>query len=191
MNNLSIEEVQQLLNQIAKENDKAFDSLLKAYQADFVRLVSRWRWVHNMHDAEEIVQEAFLSIWRKPQGFNGKCKFSTFFYTIVKRKYLDWLKKQPVEEVEWNDKEALEWPSLEDSPEVVLEKKEMNDVLRECVNKLSDVQREAVEMAYFQQELQSVIANVLNVPVGTVKTRVKYGIANLAKCVQGLIRQGV
>lgn len=188
MKNLPNEEVLNLLNQISKENDKAFDTLIKAYQSDFVRLANRW--VYNVHDAEDIVQDAFMSIWDKPQGFNGKCKFSTYFYVIVKRRYQDWLRKNGVKKPEPNPP-IESWPDFADALDVALEKKEMNDALRECVNKLPDEQRSVLELSYFKEEKYLLIAETLNIPLGTVKTRVKYGIAKLAECMKRLMGQGV
>lgn len=178
MNN---DEVLNLLNQIAQGNDKAFNKLYDFYHSDFVRLVSRK--VYNLHDAEDIVCKAFMNVIDNPLGYNNKCKFSSYFYTIVMRRYIDWLRAEPEFE-ELDENQVVDWSSLEDGLDVGLEKKEFNDAMRECVNKLPDAQRQAVELALFNEESYSVIAKLLIIPLGTVKTRVKYGYAKVAECLK-------
>lgn len=189
MKNLPNDEVLNLLNQIAQGNDKAFERLMCFYQDDFVRLV--YRRTHDIGAAEEIVNDLFLKVWETPKQFNGKSSFSTFLYTSAIWATIDWLRKRKRDHAEaYDEEEASKLPSLQDTIEDVLEKKEMNDALRVCVDKLPDEQRMVVELAYYHEEKYQIIAEALDIPLGTVKTRAKYSLPKLAQCLKRLMGQG-
>lgn len=189
MKNLPNEEVLNLLNQISQKNDKAFDRLMRFYQDDFVRLV--YRKTLDIGAAEEIVNDLFMTVWKTPKQYNGTSKFSTFLYPYAMWAAIDWLRdnsRHPTDS--YDEEEASKWPSLQDTIEEMLEKKERNDVLRACVDKLPDDQRVVVEFAYYHEEKHQIIAEALNIPLGTVKTRAKYSIPKLAQCLKRLLGQG-
>lgn len=189
MKNLPNEEVLNLLNQIFQKNDKAFERLMRFYQDDFVRLV--YRKTQDIGAAEEIVNDLFLNVWETPKKYNGTSKFSTFLYPFAMWAAIDWLREQNRHPTEvYDEQEASKWPSLQDTIEKMLEKKERNDALRACVDKLPDEQRMVVDLAYYHEEKRQLIAEVLNIPLGTVKTRAKYSILKLAQCLKRLLGHG-
>lgn len=177
------------MNQIAKGNDKAFDRIVRFYQDSFVKLV--YRKTRDIGAAEEIVNDLFLKVWETPKNYNGTCKFSTFLHPFAMWAAVDWLRKHNRYVYEPYDEEAAsKLPSLEDTIEEMLEKKERNDALRACVDKLPDEQRMVVDLAYYHEEKHQIIADALYIPLGTVKTRAKYSISKLAQCLKRLMGQG-
>ena len=127
--------------------------------------------------AEDAVQEAFLGLWRTAASFiPERAKASTWLLTLVHRRAVDLVRREQRRRAE----------SLEDAPEPVTESAEDDAWLRldrervqGALAQLPDQQREAIELAYYGGFTQSELAERLDQPLGTIKSRMFAGLARL------------
>src|SRR5262245_24827252 len=130
--------------------------------------------------AEDAVQEAFLTIWRKAAAFSAdRAKATTWILTLVHRRAVDLVRREerrraePLEEGEGADEAAT--ASAEDAAWLQFERERVQLALRQ----LPDTQREAIELAYYGGYTQSELAERLGQPLGTIKSRMFAGLARL------------
>jgi RNA polymerase sigma-70 factor (ECF subfamily) len=120
------------------------------------------------------VQEAFLAVWRAAGGYLAeRSKASTWVLTLVHRRAVDIVRR---EERRRTDQEAE--PDLVETPdagETVIRRR----VVREALRQLPAEQRETIELAYFGGYTQSELAERLDQPLGTIKSRMFAGMTSL------------
>ena len=126
--------------------------------------------------AEEIVQDTMMKLWRNPRGFDAtRGALSTFLLTLTRNAAIDALRRErPTSSLTDEEGEALPIPSADSGP---LERAELEAVsvrIQAALLGLSDAHRRTVELAYFRGSSREEIALEMNVPVGTVKSRLKY-----------------
>jgi RNA polymerase sigma-70 factor (ECF subfamily) len=155
-----------LLERIAEGDARAFEALYRAYHPRLSRFIGAM--LRRPHLVEEVLNDAMLVVWRKPLGYNGKSKVSTWILAIAYRRALKALSKvdDPVE-----DPGADVRPSPEDGPEQVLARREIRVALRAAMGELSPQHRAVVDLTYFHQAGYREIAEIMDCPVDTVKTR--------------------
>jgi RNA polymerase sigma-70 factor (ECF subfamily) len=127
--------------------------------------------------AEDVVQEVFLQLWRKPQAFDaGRGRLAPWLAVIARNRSIDHLRKRPAED----DIDALPISTgvnLEDDAAQKLAVEKVRGVLA----LLPQDQRKALEMAYFEGMTHTEIAGKTGDPLGTVKTRIRSGLLALRK----------
>ena len=131
--------------------------------------------------AEEIVQDTMMKLWRNPRGFDAtRGALSTFLLTLTRNAAIDALRRErPTSSLTDEEGEALPIPSADSGP---LERAELEAVsvrVQAALLGLSDAHRRTVELAYFRGSSREEIALEMNVPVGTVKSRLKYALDKL------------
>ncbi len=127
--------------------------------------------------AEDVVQEAFLSVWRSAGRFVAeRAKASTWLLTLVHRRAVDLVRKE----------EPRRGEPLETAPQATGDATDDEAWLRlrraqvqEALRRLPDQQREALELAYYGGFTQSELADRLGQPLGTIKSRMFSGLARL------------
>lgn len=131
----------------------------------------------NQADAEEIVQECLLIVWRKAPTFNPNTASAiTWLYTIVRNKRIDFVRKQRPDLIGSDDL----WPEPETE---YLEKNVESDlnanIIRKLLYELPDEQRQIVFKVYFEGKSHSEIAKELDLPLGTIKSRLRLAMKKL------------
>lgn len=131
--------------------------------------------------AEEIVQDTMMKLWRNPRGFDAtRGALSTFLLTLTRNAAIDALRRErPTSSLTDEEGEALPIPSADSGP---LERAELEAVsvrVQAALLGLSDAHRRTVDLAYFRGSSREEIALEMNVPVGTVKSRLKYALDKL------------
>ena len=125
--------------------------------------------------AEEAVQDAFLSVWRSAEHFDPiRGRVRSWLLMIVHRRAVD-LVRRAVCRQEVTAEPELTSPSTEDVAAVREEQRAVQDALELIPN----VQRQALELAYYGGYSQTQIADRLGVPLGTIKTRIFHGLERL------------
>ena len=130
--------------------------------------------------AEDVVQEAFLAVWRSAASFSAdRAKPSTWILTLVHRRAVDLVRREERRRAEPLDVPAT-GPSVreatsEDDAWASLERRRVRNALAE----LPEAQREAIELAYFEGYTQSELADRLGQPLGTIKSRMFAGLSRL------------
>jgi RNA polymerase sigma-70 factor (ECF subfamily) len=137
--------------------------------------------------AEDVVQDAFLSLWRSRDRYDAsRGELRGWLLGVVRNRAIDSLRRAAVHERRRASGEGLE-ESLEASErtETDVERREAANEVRAALGSLPSDQREAIELAYFDGLTHTQIASTLGVPVGTVKGRMRLGLLKLRKQVAG------
>jgi RNA polymerase sigma-70 factor, ECF subfamily len=163
-----------LISRFASLDESAFAELYDRYSGVAYGVALRER-------AEEVVQDAFMKLWRNPNGFDpSRAALSTYLLTLVRNASIDMLRRsRPTSPLEDEEGELLPIASLEAGP---LERAELSQLavrVRGAMTELSQAHQRTVELAYFKGASREEIALEMNVPVGTVKSRLKYALDKL------------
>jgi RNA polymerase sigma-70 factor (ECF subfamily) len=131
--------------------------------------------------AEDAVQEGFLTVWRTAVSFTAeRAKASTWVLTLVHRRAVDLVRREERRRAEplGDDEPGAAAGQAEGVEEVAWLRFE-RDRVQAALRELPDVQREAIELAYYGGFSQSELAERLGVPLGTIKSRMFAGLARL------------
>lgn len=167
-----------LLSRSGRGDESAFADFYDATSARAYGLALRV--VRNPAHAEEVAQEAYLDAWRSSSRYDASLGSAVgWLLTIVHRKAVD-----RVRSVEASTRRDETWQQTSrpvDHDETVEAVQSSLDAqrVRGAVATLTDVQREAVELAYFGGYTHTEVATLLDVPVGTAKTRIRDGLIRL------------
>jgi RNA polymerase sigma factor (sigma-70 family) len=127
--------------------------------------------------AEEAVQDVFLSVWRSAERFDRTCGVCrSWLFTIVHRRAVD-LVQRAVRRPEIATQTG--WEPTSPSTEETAAVREEQRVVQDALGLIPDVQREALELAYYGGYSQTQIAACLGLPLGTIKTRIFNGMSRL------------
>lgn len=125
--------------------------------------------------AQEVVQEAFLALWRAPEAFDpARGAFRSFFLSLVHHRAVDAVRREERLRQRTERASNLEAAVGEDPAEDVVQDAYLSvrrKEVREALATLPAEQRRVLDMAYFGGKTQAVIAEELGIPLGTVKTR--------------------
>jgi RNA polymerase sigma-70 factor (ECF subfamily) len=162
----------------------------------FNQLVTRWertiyalayRTLGREEDARDVVQEAFLRAYRGLRGFKGEAKFSSWLYRITLNLCRDWIRRerrapvvQPPEgtdAVDLADAQAAPTESVED----LVARREMSRAVSRAMAELPEEQRTAIMLKEYHGLTFQEIADQLNCPLSTVKTRLYQGLSVLRR----------
>jgi RNA polymerase sigma-70 factor (ECF subfamily) len=162
----------------------------------FNQLVTRWerpiyalayRTLGRDEDARDVVQEAFLRAYRGLRGFKGQAKFSSWLYRITLNLCRDWIRRErraPVvqvpegtDPVDLADQRASPAESVED----LVARREMSRAVARAMADLPEEQRLAILLKEYHGLTFQEIADMLNCPLSTVKTRLYQGLTMLRR----------
>ena len=163
-----------LVKRIAKDRDETafseiFDYIAPKINAYYIK--------HNLSSelAEELTQEVLSTIWIKAELFNSeKSKFITWSFTIARNKKIDFYRK--------NQKNV----SNEDVRDFLYENDKSNDYeIESTINKITENldqnQKKLIKMSFFEQKSHKIIAAELEIPLGTVKSRIRATLSKMQK----------
>ncbi len=182
---------------LCKKGDvDAFEVLVKKHQKRMLNIA--YRMIGNYEEACDIVQDAFVSAYRNIKGFRGRAKFSTWLHTIVinlSKNRLKQLMAQLHREKFSIDNPVLtnngqirrEFASSEPSAFEGLEKKDIERKVQECINSLDEEFREVLILRDIQGFSYEEINNVLEIPEGTVKSRLFRAREAIKDCLKKVI----
>lgn len=184
METLSLKEAS-LIEQSKAGDIDSFEQLIAAHQKKAFNIA--YRILGNLEDANDVTQEALIKAYRGIINFNGKSSFSTWLYTIVNNACIDFIRKNRKTNVTYLDREyeteegsyKVQVYSNEESPEELFEKKEVQKLVHESINRLSYEHRRIIVLRDIQQFSYQEIAQILNCSEGTVKSRINRARSNL------------
>ena len=188
------QEDQRLLQLVKKGNKKAFDTLVLKYQQRVIQLVSRY--VHNPSDALDITQEAFIKAYRAIPNFRGDSAFYTWLYRIAvntaKNHLVSKARRSANKEVEPELAEQFEVDSLlkdPDSPEHLVLTEEIRQIIVKALDKLPQELKQAITLRELEGLNYQEIAEKMDCPVGTVRSRIFRAREAIDKAIEPLINQ--
>ena len=175
----------------------------------FNQLVLRWerpiyalayRVIGREEDARDVAQETFLRAFRALSGFKGQAKFSSWLYRITLNLCRDWIRRerrtpvaQPPEGVDLIELAGEANPS--ESVEELVSRRELSRVVAKAMSSLPEDQRTAIILKEYHGLTFQEIADLLDCPLSTVKTRLYQGLTVLRKHLvesglEGIVRAG-
>jgi RNA polymerase sigma-70 factor (ECF subfamily) len=166
-----------LIQRVAGGDRLAMKVLFARHHVRVYRFVLRL--VRNEALAEDVISEVFLDVWRQAGKFEKRSAVSTWLMAIARFKALSALRRRVDQELDEETAEAVE--DRADDPEVVLQKKDKSEILRECLNSLSVEQREIIDLVYYHEMSVEDVAQVVGIPENTVKTRMFYARKKLGE----------
>ena len=168
---------QELVRRVQAGDQSAFDVLVLKYQHRVLKLVSRF--VNDAAEAEDVAQEAFLKAYRALPSFRGDSAFYTWLYRIAINTAKNALvahKRRPVDfDLDLQDPEQFERQARlkeADTPEGVLLTDEIRDVVEKAMEQLPDDLRTAIVLRELEGLSYEEIAEAMDCPVGTVRSRI-------------------
>jgi RNA polymerase sigma-70 factor (ECF subfamily) len=157
-----------LVEGIRRGNMRDFSVLVDRYQDRAYTLASRI--LGDPASAEEAVQDAFLKAYRGMTSFRGDAAFGTWFYRIVYNCCLTRTRRIVPDRISLEEAEREEPVSEEPAADVQMETREMVDLVNQILGKLPQQWRSVVTLYYIDELRYEEIAEILGVPLGTVKT---------------------
>lgn len=175
----------ELVAALRRGDEQALRALYRRYVRPIYALVLRM--LVDEQIAEEVVQDTFLRVWRRASEYDpARSTFLTWALGIAHNLAVDELRRRRVRpplapSVPFGAAESPE-PSDPDpagDPEITSEVSDARAAIRDALGTLTAVQRAAIELAYFGGLSQSEIAEVTGLPLGTIKSRIRYGMIAL------------
>ena len=167
----------ELVRRVQDGDRSAFDLLVLKYQHRIVKLVSRY--VREPSEALDVTQETFLKAYRALPRFRGDSAFYTWIYRIAintAKDHLVSLSRRPREvDIENADGEPIGLDELQrslDTPEHLLLTEEIRETILEAMRRLPDDLREAITLREVDGLSYDEIAQVMDCPIGTVRSRI-------------------
>ena len=175
-----------LITSIARGDKRAMQVLFARHNVRIYRFVMRL--VSDAALAEDLVSEVFLEVWRKAGRFEGRSQVSTWLLAIARYKANSQLRNRSVDQLDEQMAETIEDPA--DNPEEIMAKRDQGAVMRNCLEQLSPAHREIIDLVYYHEKSMEEVARIMQVPEGTVRTRMFYARKRLAELLraQGIDR---
>jgi RNA polymerase sigma-70 factor (ECF subfamily) len=159
------------LRAVAISQDKTAFAALFAYYGPRLKAYMRSLGA-NDGTAEELAQEAMLSVWRKARQFNAdKASAGTWIFTIARNLRIDALRKERRPEIDPNDPALV--PDSDPEPDIQASMEQQRVLLHKAIHELPKDQALVIKKSFFEDKPHAVISSELNIPLGTVKSRLR------------------
>ncbi len=179
-------DIKQKIKQVKKGDQSAFEDIVIFYQRKVYQIC--YRLIGNTHEAEDLAQEAFLRAFVNIHSYDDKRKFSTWLFRIATNVSIDRIRKKKPDyyldkEVKGTDgldmysQLAIENPS----PEEEVESLELQSYIQQQIMSLPTKYRSVIALRFVNEMSLAEISEILDIPVGTVKTRIHRGREALRK----------
>jgi len=170
-----------LLQRVAGGDEGAFDSVYHAVAGSVFGLVRRV--LRDSAQSEEVAQEVLIEVWRTAARFDpAKASAMAWIHTLAHRRAVDRVRSSQAS-ADRDHRVGLRdrTPAFDEVSEQVEHRMEREQV-RRCLDSLTEIQREAVTIAYYRGRTYRETAELLDVALGTVKTRMREGLIRLRDC---------
>lgn len=176
----------ELHRRVAAGEREAFEALYRRYGAAAYGLARRVTGQEAL--AQEVVQDAFLALWRAPEAYDpSRGTFRSFFLSLVHHRAVDTVRREERLRRRAERASNLEPSAGEDVAEGVVDEADLAHRRKRVLEALGDLppeQRTVLEMAYFGGATQARIAEALGIPIGTVKTRTLAAMRKLRRALE-------
>ena len=176
------EDLARLMTQIAAGERAALRQLYDATSAKLFAICLRI--LSDREDAEDILQEVYVTIWRRADRFDAaRAGVMTWASTIARNRAIDRLRARgPMAYAEQVD--DLQIPDGAVGAEALLVTAGENGRLQDCLSQLDDRTQRAIRTAFFEGLAYSALASRMDAPLGTVKSWIRRGLARLKGCLE-------
>jgi RNA polymerase sigma-70 factor (ECF subfamily) len=166
-----------LIASIAHGDKRAMQVLYARHSVRVFRFIVRL--TGNASLAEDMLSEVFLYVWRRAEAFEAKSKVSTWLLAIARYKAISALRRDRDEPLDDARAAAVEDPA--DNAETVVHAQQRSALIRRCLTQLSPAHRQVIDLVYYHEKSVEEVAQVVGIPVSTVKTRMFYARARMAE----------
>lgn len=176
---------EELVARATAGDQDAFNQLVKRWERPIYALA--YRTLGRDEEARDVVQDAFLRAYRGLKGFKGEAKFSSWLYRITLNLCRDWMRKERrapvvqtpegVDPIDLADQQASPTESVED----LVARREMSAAVQLAMAELPEEQRTAIMLKEYHGLTFQEIADQLDCPLSTVKTRLYQGLTVLRR----------
>jgi RNA polymerase sigma-70 factor (ECF subfamily) len=182
---------EELMMRFQRGDERVYDILVERYKNPLMNFI--YRFVGNMDDAADILQETFLRVYRKRQLYETVARFSTWVYTIAGNLAKSELRKPyrrlgvPLQQRDDdNEERELPLPDPNPTPDRRADSALKRERIQEALLRLGPEFREAVVLRDIQDLEYEDIASILKLPLGTVKSRINRGRIRLQELLKDL-----
>ncbi|KAB2332169.1 RNA polymerase sigma factor SigW [Cytobacillus depressus] len=172
--------VKKRIKQVLKGDQDAYAEIVEIYKEKVYMIC--YRMLGNRHESEDIAQEAFLRAYVNIHSFNINLKFSSWLYRIATNLCIDRIRKKKPDyyldaEVAGTDGLTMYSQIAADTnlPEEDLESLELQETIQREISKLPEKYRTVIVLKYIEELSLNEISKILDLPLGTVKTRIHRG----------------
>lgn len=172
-----------LLPRIASGDKTALAALYRALEKPVYRFIQSR--LNDPFESADILHDVFLEVWRSAGRFEGRSKVQTWIFGIANRKVINLHRKRGRQDLT----DAVD-EQIDDSADTELCVAATQEAVhvRHCVEDLKPDHREAISLAFYQDVTYGEIAETVDAPEGTIKTRVYHAKKLLMKCLEGRMR---
>lgn len=181
-----------LILQFQNGNVYAFEQIVTRYKDQLVNFA--YRFLGDLEDAEDIVQETFLRVFRKKNAYKNVAKFSTWIYTITGNLAKTELRKRKrrkllsISTLGFEDKD-FELPDTKKGPEENVDDLLKDTVIQKAINRLPEKFKEVIIFRDLQELSYEEISTIVKIPLGTVKSRVNRGRLKLQELLTEYLKE--
>lgn len=168
----------ELLQKISAGDESAFADFYRLYETRLYHFIKSK--LNDSFEASDILNEVFLDVWRKADTFKGNSKVSTWLFGIAYYKTMDRFRKKTPELVD--DDSLLD--IADSAPETItgmINAESAGDV-QHCINTLKPAHRAVMELTFFEDMSYREIAEIVDCPENTVKTRMFHAKQAMKRC---------
>jgi RNA polymerase sigma-70 factor (ECF subfamily) len=183
--------VNKRIRQVLKGDQNAYTDIVNLYQHKLYQVC--FRMLGNKQEAEDIAQEAFVRAYINLHTYDQKRKFSTWIYRIATNLCIDRIRKKKPDyylDAQIAGTDGLDMYSQiaaeEQLPEEAVEQMELQDRIQYEISRLPDKYRSVIVLKYIEELSLQEISEILDMPLGTVKTRIHRGREALRKQLNNL-----
>ncbi len=166
----------------------AFEELLDAYETRVYRLALRF--TGSIPEAEDTTQEIFVAIYSALPKFKAKSSLGTWIYRIAMNHCLEFRRKRKLDSLPYDEELALATTDWRDDPAQSANRQELSAKVEAALRCLSPQHRDVIVLHELQGLTYQEVATMLNVPVGTVKSRLSNAFRKLRGLLSGYLYEG-
>lgn len=166
-----------LIKQALGGDQHAYAAILERYKGPISSLI--FRMVKNREETEDLVQEAFIKAFKSLDSFNEQYAFSTWLYKIAVNNCIDYFRKKRLrvysldKPMESNNGELhREFPDTSFAPDRALLSSEKSNMIQQAIDSLPEKYRLSIILRHNEEKTYEEIAQIMDIPLGTVKARI-------------------
>ena len=192
MNDAVKTEDSELVKSFNSGSESAFDELVRRYSTQMFKVA--YGFLRNSEDAEEVVQDTFVKVYRNLKTFRGDSSFSTWVYRILinlaRNKY-QWNKRRGEQQKisisekrqtpDGGDAGDIDFADTAHAPHSIMEKREEDERIMSAIEDLPETLKESIVLRHMEDMRYEDIARITGANIGTVKSRLSRARESLAK----------
>lgn len=185
----------ELVTRAQQGSEKAYRELLGRYQRPVFSII--YRMIRDREQAEDLAQETFVRVFNNIDRYDPRYKFSSWIFKIATNLTIDWIRRKELDTVsidgsrnavtaEQIEATSITIASTDETPEELLEAKELGEEIEGAISKLRPEYKAAILLRHVEGREYQEIAEILSLPLGTVKTYIHRGRNELRDQLQHL-----